>query len=136
MARNAHADRRTLARYAADGEFASQKRGAFPHPQQTKGPGVGQLGFRDAASVVPDFHEKVSFLLPKPPIDACGVGVAHHVSEAFLKNPKKGGVQFLVKNGFAHFGRNLAFDAGAFLEFRRLPLDRREQAEIVENPGA
>src|SRR5881396_1503338 len=64
LERNLHEHRRALPRHASDNDFAAEQGGAFAHAEQANGFGVGNLGLRDAASVVHGFeHELAAVLL-------------------------------------------------------------------------
>ena len=64
-----------------------------------------------------------------------GARVANDVCERFLENPEKRRREIRRQNRLMQIGPHIALDARARLEFIRLPFQRRNQAQMIQNAG-
>ena len=69
-----------------DLEMTTKQSGAFFHPEQSHGPGVGDFVAGDASPVVPDLKENLSVGLAERDADEGGSGVADDIGESLLKD--------------------------------------------------
>src|SRR5207249_4294708 len=131
--RNAHAHRGSFALTANDVDFAVEHRGPFPHAQQPEGFGARKFPSRYPAAVVLHFEDQLIFLLPQVNIYLGRLRVAHDIGERLLENAEDRRGPYRVQVHMLETRMETAGNSGALFKLLNLPLNRRLQAQIVQD---
>src|SRR5919198_5960604 len=120
---------------ALDHDLATEGAGPLADAQEPERRDVGEGGLRNTGPVVPDFQDHAVAVLGQDNPDGRGAGVASGVGQGLLADAKEGDRE--VRPDFETLPGRLdrAPDGRALFELLGVPLERRDEAEVVQDRG-
>src|SRR5919198_1640512 len=117
---------------AVDRDLATEGAGPLAHAQEPERLYVGEGGLRDTGPVVPDFQDHVVPGLGQDDPDGRGARVAGGVGQGLLADAEEGDRQVRTQLEALPGCLERAPDARALRELLRVPLEGRDEAEVVQ----
>src|SRR6185503_11774503 len=129
-------DARAAAPAARDAHLSAERQRALAHAEQTHRPGVVHLRVGDAAAVVANLHQRDAVAAPEMDPDGARRRMLGDVVERRAEDAVERGDAHVVERERARPRAHVAADPGALGKERRLPADRRNEPEVIEDRRA
>ena len=125
-----------LASLRPDSEFTADSGNPFLHTDDSERSQIVDSFLGNSLAIIRDRHPQITTVGHEIDLGAGSRSVPDDVRQCFLDHSKERGRRFRTEHHLFRIRLQLTADTGPFLEILDLPLNRREQAKIIENRRA